>query len=101
MSPHPDLFDGCRVIPTHDELDMMSASAHAPEAARRDGVPNPRRTVWRACRRPGRARVVQVHPGTPLLFRSRGPKAGLLRHVSPRHAWQGLPVGRTAPARRT
>lgn len=117
MSPYRDLFDGCRAIPTDGGPDMMTAPAfaHAPESARREltmaglcgvtfmggGVLSPLRAAWRECRRRGRARVVHVRPGTPLPFRSRGPKARFRRYVSPRLAWQGMPVGHTTPARLT
>ncbi|MFF4347358.1 STAS domain-containing protein [Streptomyces sp. NPDC001530] len=120
MSPHPDLFDECRVVRADGELDLTTASAFARdlEDARHgtgrlflivdllgvtfmDGsVLAPLCAAWEDCReRHGWVRVVHTRPGAGLVFRAGDPLERFPRYASAQDAWQGIPADRAAADR--
>ncbi|MDC0773153.1 STAS domain-containing protein [Streptomyces sp. HD] len=122
MSPHPDVFDECRVVRAGGELDVTTAPAFARDledarhgSGRRflivdlrgvtfmDGsVLEPLCSAWRDCRgRGGWVRVIHTRPGAMLVFRAGGLLERFPRYASAQDAWQGITADRVVTHRGT
>ncbi|WP_051833695.1 STAS domain-containing protein [Streptomyces sp. NRRL S-646] len=122
MSPHPDVFDECRVVRAGGELDVATASSFTrglEDACHGDGrlflivdlsgvtfmdgsVLEPLCAAWHDChRRGGWVRVIHTGPGAALLFRAAGLLEWFPRYASAQDAWQGITADRAAPHRDT
>ncbi|MDX3385386.1 STAS domain-containing protein [Streptomyces niveiscabiei] len=122
MSPHPDVFDECRVVRAGGELDLTTVPAFARdlEDARHgrgrrflivdlsgvmfmDGsVLEPLCAAWRDCRgRGGWVRVIHPRPGAALVFRAGGLLERFPRYASAQDAWEGVTADPAATHRGT
>ncbi|MCX4907327.1 STAS domain-containing protein [Streptomyces sp. NBC_00878] len=113
MSLHPSLFDECRVVRAHGELDLTTSPGFARdlEGARRDtgrlflivdlsGVTfmdgsalDPLCAAWDDCRsRHGWTRVVYARSCIGLLFWAGAVVERFPRYASAQDAWRGVPA---------
>ena len=122
MSPHPELFDDCRLVRPRGELDLTTTPAFAHDHAKArlggdrlflivdlrgvtfmDGsVLDPLCAAWHDCRgRDGWIRVVHTGRGPGLVFRAVGLLARFPRYANVGDAWLDVPADCTAMARDT